>query len=123
MTAAKQPMKQVIVLRTDINMSTGKAVAQGAHASIGAYDDADSIGGPELTNAWLFSGQTKVCLRIIGERELINLKHLAMAAELPHYLVVDEGRTELPPNTPTALAIGPAPVELIDKITGSLKLY
>ena len=30
-------MKQVIILRKDLNMRKGKMISQGAHAAIGAY--------------------------------------------------------------------------------------
>ena len=38
------------------------------------------------------------------------------------YIVVDAGRTQIAPNSRTVLAIGPAPVDELDTVTGHLKL-
>ena len=42
--------------------------------------------------------------------------------KLPSALVIDEGRTELSNGSITCLGIGPATKELIDEVTGKLRL-
>lgn len=119
-------MKQVIVLRKDLNMRKGKMIAQGAHASIGALDyltDFTSMGKLKLwLNAWASEGSTKIVLGVHSEDELIALHKIALGRNLPTHLVRDAAKTEFKEPTFTAVAIGPAPDELIDKITGDLKL-
>jgi peptidyl-tRNA hydrolase, PTH2 family len=111
-------MKQVIVVRKDLGMRKGKMVAQGSHASLGAYLDCSVADREE----WMQTGQTKICLGIDSEEDLIQIFKDAYKADLPCYLVKDAGHTELPPGTLTAVCIGPAKIEDIDKITGKLKL-
>jgi len=53
---------------------------------------------------------------------LRRIQTQAAEAKLPHELIQDAGLTELPPGTSTVLAIGPAPNELIDKLTRDLPL-
>jgi len=93
-------------------MSKGKTSAQAAHASLGAF-----LKNPDQD--WLKSGMKKIILKAD------NLERLQAEAEksgLPNFLVVDAGLTELDLGTITALAIGPAEEENIDKITGDLPL-
>jgi PTH2 family peptidyl-tRNA hydrolase len=113
--------KQVIILRKDLNMRKGKMVAQGSHASLGAYRHGMGV-CPGMITEWEWTGQTKICVGVDTEQELFNLHEKAKASALPRYLVKDAGKTEFKEPTFTALAIGPAPAEEIDKITGDLKL-
>ncbi|CDJ39688.1 peptidyl-tRNA hydrolase PTH2 domain-containing protein, putative, partial [Eimeria tenella] len=46
----------------------------------------------------------------------------AMQAGLNACCIHDAGRTQVPRGSMTAIAVGPAPVGRIDKITGHLKL-
>jgi len=112
---------QNIVIRTDIRMSCGKMCAQAAHAAVAACEEARRSRS-EWLREWLREGQRKVVLKTNSLDELISLKREADRLNIPNALIEDRGLTELPPGTVTCLAIGPAPRELVDKITGKLKL-
>lgn len=130
-------VKQVIVLRTDLNMRKGKMVAQGAHAAMAAvlgqgeynwdgYGNGsfklDLSHGQALT-IWLTGKFTKICVAVNGEDELKAIYHQALKAGLPAALIQDSGLTEfkgIP--TYTAVAIGPADITAVDSITSHLKL-
>lgn len=112
-------MKQAIVARTDIGMGKGKLAAQVAHASLSAYEDTDE----RTRKEWKGSGQKKVVLKAQGEKELFRLADLADREGLPNAIIRDAGHTQLDPGTVTALAIGPGPDNIVDKVTGDLSLY
>ncbi len=118
--------KQTIVVRRDLGMGRGKAAAQAAHASCEAVFlvlDSGNRRWREWLAEWRRTGQEKVVLRVDSEEELLEVYNKARALGLPASLVVDAGRTQLPPGTRTAVAVGPAPEELVDRVTGHLKLY
>lgn len=113
-------MKQIIVLRKDLGMRRGKEIAQGAHASMKAT--LDNLDHPDV-QAWLSGNFTKIAVTCDSEDELISLYQQAKDQNMVCALITDAGRTEfngVP--TKTALAIGPAANDKIDKITGHLKL-
>jgi len=110
--------KQVILIRKDLNMSTGKIAAQSCHASLSSYKKADKLN----IKKWDLSGQKKVVLEINSENEILKIYDKVKGAKIPNFLVKDAGLTELEPGTITALGIGPDDEKKIDKITGSLKL-
>lgn len=135
--------KQVIVMRTDLNMRKGKMIAQGSHASIawltehGASitqhpynefnpdDDAWQL-RKDLTHAqraWIQGQFTKICVRVDSEEALHAIVAKAQEAKLTVSLIQDAGLTEfggVP--TYTCCAIGPHWEEDIDPITQDLKL-
>ena len=119
-------MKQIIVLRKDLNMRKGKMVAQGAHASVTVVQDI--LNGKEdhpfrsYLKVWNDEGMTKIVVGVATEEELINLHKKALAANLPTALIKDAGRTEFAEPTFTCIAIGPAPEKTVDIFTGELKL-
>lgn len=117
----RMELKQVILVRTDLKMGKGKIAAQVAHASLGAALKAMKI-HKEWFEKWIESGQAKIVLRVSSESELLEYRNKAVEVNLPTELIIDRGLTQLEPGTITCLAIGPAPSELIDKLTGSLKL-
>ena len=64
----------------------------------------------------------KVVVKVSGIKELQEVKRHAIDLNLPWSEVSDAGHTQLAPGTTTCISIGPAPENLIDKITGDLKL-
>ena len=110
--------KQCLVIRGDIRMSCGKISAQAAHAAVAAFERCNR----ETRERWLAEGQKKVVLRAKDERALYELKILAEARGIVAALIEDAGLTELPPGTTTALGLGPARTEEMDRITADLPL-
>ncbi|MGQ9718562.1 MAG: peptidyl-tRNA hydrolase Pth2 [Nitrososphaerales archaeon] len=113
--------KMAIVVRSDLNMSTGKVVAQACHACLEAYERARRRKG-EYWKEWHREGAKKVVLKAKSLEELLKLENKARRLRLPFALIVDRGLTEIPPDTPTALGIGPSRSDIIDKVTGHLPL-
>lgn len=119
----KSERKQVIVLRKDLGMRAGKMVAQGAHASLGAVLHNGQLKTDPDTKAWLEGRFTKVCVRVESEQDLLDIYNKAKSLGLNCSLIRDAGLTEfhgVP--TLTAVAVGPGKPELVDKVTGDLKL-
>jgi len=111
--------KQVLILRKDLNMRKGKMIAQGAHAAIGALKQVSAADKKE----WEANGCTKICLGVDDEQTLLDLARRVADAKIPCYVVLDAGRTEFHGEpTFTALGIGPALADDIDKFTGQLHL-
>ena len=117
--------KQAIVIRTDLGMSRGKIAVQAAHAAVTAVVsilESNNAEWKRWFREWYSKGQAKIVLRVESKEKLLELYIKAQAKGLPVSIVEDAGLTELPPGTITAIAIGPAPLEKIDEITGTLKL-
>ena len=110
--------KQCIVIRLDLHLSKGKLAAQAAHAAVSACEKAK----PSIRSAWKAEGQKKVVLAVDDLNELFELEAEAKRFGLPNAMIEDAGLTEVPPGTITALGIGPAKNEELDKLTGNLKL-
>ena len=111
-------MKQVMVVRNDLKMGKGKIAAQCCHGSLGAYKKTN----PEKIRKWENEAYAKVVCKVNSLEELLELKKQAIINKVSYYLVVDAGRTQVPTSTTTVLAVGPDDDEILDKITGDLKL-
>ena len=104
-------------------MRKGKMVAQGSHASLGAILRDGKLKTDKDTKAWIEGRFTKICVSVDSEEELIEIYNKAKNAKLNCSLITDAGLTEFHGEpTKTAVAVGPGIPEIIDKITGNLKL-
>lgn len=141
-------IKQVILYRKDLNMRKGKIAAQVAHASMKVFLDRadfgfswragknstlfDELDDPlnpgdscfmvflsEEMKEWTTGRFAKIVLEVNDEESLLKAYQEALSMGIPASLITDSGLTEfhgIPTNT--AVAIGPANCEGIDKITG-----
>jgi PTH2 family peptidyl-tRNA hydrolase len=129
-------IKQVILVRNDLNMSAGKACAQVGHASMlflidSIWNQRDDL--PPIESRWMFDngpipqkhgeadcygGMKKIVLGVDNGVHLAALHWEALDAGLKVFNVFDEGLNEI-----TCCAIGPDYANKIDSITGDLKLY
>ncbi len=127
-------VKQVILIRKDLNMRRGKEIAQGSHASMDflieplrhllLQNQPTKLEFSDVEKHWIVHGMAKVCLRVNSEEDLIAHHEKALAAGLKSFMIQDSGRTEFHGQpTLTACAIGPDLAERIDEITGDLTLY
>ena len=132
-------IKQVIVMRKDLNMRKGKIAAQAGHAVLSVIlkkmntlnqffwsveEDKVVFEGDEVLDDWFANSYTKICLYVNSEQELLNLKSEADKLGFITSLIKDNGTTEfngVP--TYTCLAFEPLPAEKIDVLTGNLPLY
>ncbi len=133
-----EAVKQVIVMRNDLNMRKGKIAAQASHASnqwimnrILDYRPNGPVIYPLTDNDfskaeldWLCGFYTKVVLQVGSEHELMEIHGEAVNAGFRSFVVTDLGLTEFKGvQTRTCLAIGPDYAGRIDLITGHLKLF
>ncbi|KAK7829911.1 hypothetical protein U0070_003366 [Myodes glareolus] len=114
--------KMILVVRTDLKMGKGKVAAQCSHAAVSAYKQIQRK-NPQVLKEWEYCGQPKVVVKAPDEETLIALLTHAKVLGLTVSLIQDAGRTQIEPGSRTVLGIGPGPVELIDEVTGHLKLY
>ena len=124
-------VKQVLVLRKDLNMSKGKMVVQGAHASIAFLTNKmkDNLSNPEalwwvnLSKAekeWVYGTFFKVCVGVDSEKELLDIGYNAVMIGLSVKYIEETTGFDKP--TVTCLAIGPDYSSKIDPVTKHLKL-
>mmetsp|Transcript_12618 Transcript_12618/g.38719 ORF Transcript_12618/g.38719 Transcript_12618/m.38719 type:complete len:189 (-) Transcript_12618:25-591(-) len=124
------PYKMLLCINCDLRdeagnrtkMKPGKAAAQCCHAVLGCYRRAQRR-APAALRWWAATGQAKVCVKVPAEAELLELRARLAAAGVVSYLVEDAGRTQVAPGSRTVLAVGPAPVRVLDPLTRHLKLY
>lgn len=118
----QEECKMVLVVRTDLKMTKGKAAAQCAHAAVACYKSI-ARSNPEILARWERLGQAKVTVQAKSEDELVLLQGVAKSLNITARLVRDAGRTQIAAGSCTVLGLGPAPKSVLDRVSGDLKLY
>lgn len=103
----------------------GKMIAQACHASIAFLTRRLQNNEPlsEVQKEWLNNSFTKICVGVDTEEELLEIAEKAKSMNVECHVITDNGTTEfngIP--TKTCLALGPDKAEILDQISGHLKL-
>jgi PTH2 family peptidyl-tRNA hydrolase len=117
-------LKQVYLVRNDLEMGKGKIAAQCCHAAVKAYRELEGMGNEamEALNQWEWQGSRKVVVKVGSEDELVDIIKNAREKGLYATTIRDAGKTQIAAGSMTVGVIGPANEETIDKISGHLKL-
>lgn len=102
-------------------MGKGKIAVQVGHASVTVAEETRKR-RPDWWKAWWDEGQRKVVVKVQTESDLEKIRREAEELGLAAAIIHDSGLTQISPGTATCVGIGPAPAELVDKITGDLQL-
>ena len=113
--------KMVIITRKDLKLSQGKLAAQVAHAAVECALSTKK-NNTKWFKKWMSEGAKKAILKTDNLDDFNKLKELADELNISSTIIIDAGHTEIPIGTKTVIGIGPAPNNLIDKITGDLTL-
>lgn len=124
--------KQVIVIRKDLKMRTGKMCSQASHASMAFITrriDYDGCGyykwdyNSEEIIHWLENSFRKICVYVNSEQELLDIHQKALDAGLISHIIEDNGATEFHGiKTLTCCAIGPHEDSKFEGLTDHLPL-
>ncbi|MBL6747400.1 MAG: aminoacyl-tRNA hydrolase [Candidatus Poseidonia sp.] len=114
-------VKLVCVVNQGLKMGKGKLAAQVGHASVEALLKT-GVSHPQHVDAWLATGQKKICVKVPGDEVMNELQEQAIRRSIPSLIVRDAGHTQIPQGSQTVLALGPYDEDVLDLLTGDLKL-
>ena len=93
---------QYVIVPKRPKMSKGKIASQVAHATFRALEHEDY----HITQEWKKTGMCVIVLKCKNQTELLAIDKYLDNEKVIHALIVDEGLTEIPMGTATALATG-----------------
>ena len=111
--------KLALIVRSDLNMSKGKIVAQVGHAMVDAT--MKCFAGTTLFYKWKTDGETIIAVKANG-KTLDAILQIAERKGVNCGSVCDAGKTEVAEGTITVGYVGPDSEAKIDKLIGQLKL-
>lgn len=113
----KELIVQYILVRKDLNWTTGALIAQACHASIASISN--SSNSPH-TKSYLnnLENMHKIILRAEKVDDLMDIEKKLKESNISHHLWI-----ERPENIPSCLAVSPQPKSLVQSIFKHLKLF
>jgi len=118
-------VQYIVLLRSDLKLPKGKAIAQGGHAVQLAIRVVERSSDPRALGwlaAWESGSYTKIALKADVEEIRVLTERLDAGGVL-YARVVDEGRTVVEPGTLTAVGLQPMPRSRASTFVASLGLY
>lgn len=115
--------KQIILIRSDLDMRCGKKCVQVAHASLMGADASPR----SIVEAWKSEGMRKIVLKVKDLSHLFNIWDKTVKCGICGSIVKDFGLTQLDPNTITSIGFSPyncwsAEGKILDELTRDLSL-
>lgn len=116
-------LKIYILIRSDIDIPSGKLVVQAAHTAIGVYRVCLER-NPGLIERYNHTGlHKKVCLKAKNVGALTRALEECEENGIPTFLLQDAGLTVFEEPTITALGIGPVTKDGLPRFVQKLQLY
>ena len=106
--------KMVIGINMELKTTQSEVCSILGDAVIKAVTQAINAKSPYV-GQWYYYGQAKVSVKVPNAQEIQNLVQTSQANDVPYVTIEYKGKL-------AAIACGPAPVEIVDKTTGHLKL-
>lgn len=108
---------QYILVRTDLNWTTGALIAQACHASVATISETVQN---QFTKSYLgdLDNMRKVTLRAEKLEDLTSVQAVLRNAGIEHRLWIEK-----PENIATCLACSPQPKSLVQAVFRHLKLF
>jgi len=114
------PYKMMLLVNQELSMGKGKVAAQCCHAAVGCYKRA-TVQCPSALRAWEMTGCAKIAVKCPTQDEMEEIAAKAASLDIPTYLVMDAGRTQIAAGSRTVLGMfGPASAFM--GVTDHLKL-
>lgn len=110
--------KCVVLVRSDLEMSCGKIVAQCGHGIAQTMKGSNK----QVIREWMRTGEKIVALKVSNLERMEQLKKQANKQKLFAKIIYDAGHTEVEPNTPTVCVIGPGLDGIVSQITKNQQL-
>lgn len=110
-----EDFKLVIGIRTDLKFKLYDNATILGDIVVKAIKNAIQTQNPSLPY-WYYFGQAKICVKVPNMEEMQSLINNLEGTEIPYVTQASES------NQIIAIAIGPAPVDLVDSVSRHLKL-